>query len=183
MFTKLLRNLTYSNVVATLALFLALGGGAYAAVKLPSNSVSTKQIKTGAVRASDLGKGAVTLSKIKANSVDSSKVIANSLTGDDVNEGALGAVPAATALARIDYESATAPVPAGATSASVTANCPQGMVVTGGGGRVSNPTKGGLNHSFPAARGGWTVEAFNTDTAASTVTAFAICAQAASTTP
>ena len=31
--------------VAVVALFLALGGGAYAAVKLPSNSVGTAQLK------------------------------------------------------------------------------------------------------------------------------------------
>ena len=43
------RKLTYANVIATLALFLALGGGAYAAVTLPPNSVGAKQLKKGAV--------------------------------------------------------------------------------------------------------------------------------------
>jgi hypothetical protein len=38
-----------SLVIACLALFVALGGGAYAAVKLPRNSVGTRQLKTGAV--------------------------------------------------------------------------------------------------------------------------------------
>ncbi len=33
--------LSYANVVATLALFLALGGVSYATVKLPRNSVGT----------------------------------------------------------------------------------------------------------------------------------------------
>jgi hypothetical protein len=32
---------TYANVVATLALFVALGGSAYAATQLPKNSVGT----------------------------------------------------------------------------------------------------------------------------------------------
>ncbi len=41
--------LTYANVVATLALFIALGGASYAAIKLPKNSVGTKQLKQGAV--------------------------------------------------------------------------------------------------------------------------------------
>lgn len=41
--------LTYANVMATLALFVALGGGAYAATRLPRNSVDTRQIKNGAV--------------------------------------------------------------------------------------------------------------------------------------
>jgi hypothetical protein len=36
-------------VVALIALCVALGGGAYAAIKLPRNSVGTKQLKKGAV--------------------------------------------------------------------------------------------------------------------------------------
>jgi hypothetical protein len=49
MLSKFRSRLTYANVMATIAVFLALGGGAYAAFKLPKNSVGTKQIKTGAV--------------------------------------------------------------------------------------------------------------------------------------
>lgn len=41
--------LTFSNVVAVIALFIALGGASYAAVNLPKNSVGTKQIKKNAV--------------------------------------------------------------------------------------------------------------------------------------
>jgi Collagen triple helix repeat (20 copies) len=40
---------TYSNVVATLALFFALAGGAWAATQLPKESVGTTQLKNGAV--------------------------------------------------------------------------------------------------------------------------------------
>src|SRR5688572_31595485 len=46
---KLRDRLTYANVMATIAVFLALGGGAYAAVKLKKGSVKTKHIKNGAV--------------------------------------------------------------------------------------------------------------------------------------
>jgi hypothetical protein len=48
------RHLTYSNVIATIALFLALGGASYAAIKLPANSVGSKQIKNGAVSSADI---------------------------------------------------------------------------------------------------------------------------------
>jgi hypothetical protein len=41
--------LSYANVMATIAVFIALGGGAYAAFKLPQNSVGTKQLKDRAV--------------------------------------------------------------------------------------------------------------------------------------
>ena len=44
-----LPQLTYSNVVSTICLFLLLGGGAYAASQLPKNSVGTKQLKNEAV--------------------------------------------------------------------------------------------------------------------------------------
>jgi hypothetical protein len=49
MLSRICSHLTYANVVATIALFMALGGGAYAAIKLPANSVGTKQIKKKAV--------------------------------------------------------------------------------------------------------------------------------------
>jgi hypothetical protein len=50
--------LTYANVAASIALFLALGGGAYAATQLPNNSVGSKQIKRGSIAYSDLSRAA-----------------------------------------------------------------------------------------------------------------------------
>jgi hypothetical protein len=46
--------LTYANVTATIALFIALGGGAYAAFNLPRNSVESKHIANGQVKAPDV---------------------------------------------------------------------------------------------------------------------------------
>jgi hypothetical protein len=43
--------------MSTIAVFIVLGGGAYAATKLPKNSVGTKQIKNGAVTKAKLAKG------------------------------------------------------------------------------------------------------------------------------
>ena len=83
---KIRARLTFANIVACMALFIALGGVGYAATKLPKNSVGTKQLK----------KNAVTGSKIKKNAVTSSKVKNHSLTGADINLGALGAVPSAS---------------------------------------------------------------------------------------
>jgi hypothetical protein len=59
--------------MATIAVFLALGGGAYAALKLPKNSVGAKQLKPGSVR--------------------SAEVKNNKLTGNDVLESTFGVVP------------------------------------------------------------------------------------------
>jgi hypothetical protein len=44
----------YANVTSTLALFVALGGTGYAALKLPRNSVGAKQIRTAAVRSAEV---------------------------------------------------------------------------------------------------------------------------------
>ena len=51
-------HLTYSNVMATLAVFLVLGGGAYAASKIgpndiAKNAVRSKHIKSGQVKRND----------------------------------------------------------------------------------------------------------------------------------
>jgi hypothetical protein len=74
--------LTYSNIIATLALFIALGGVSYAAVKLPKNSVTNKTIK----------KNAVTSPKIKNKTITGADVKSNTLTGSQINESTL-AVP------------------------------------------------------------------------------------------
>lgn len=51
--------LTYANVVSTIAVFIALGGGAYAATTLPANSVGAPQIRAGAVDSRDIQHGAI----------------------------------------------------------------------------------------------------------------------------
>ena len=62
------KRVTYSNVIATMALFIALGGVAVAA-GLPRNSVGPKQLKRGAVTAAKIRKGAVIAGKLSPNSV------------------------------------------------------------------------------------------------------------------
>jgi hypothetical protein len=69
MFGRMQERLTYANVVATIALFVALGGGAYAAVKLPANSVGAKQLKRAAVTGKKIASGAITSAKVKDGSL------------------------------------------------------------------------------------------------------------------
>ncbi len=57
------------NVVAYLALFVALGGTSYAAIQLPANSVGAKQIKKNAVRSSEIRKNAVRSSEVRNRSL------------------------------------------------------------------------------------------------------------------
>jgi len=46
-------------VVALLALIVALGGTGYAATQLPKNSVGSKQVKNGSLKAKDIASGVV----------------------------------------------------------------------------------------------------------------------------
>jgi hypothetical protein len=56
---RLRARLTYSNVVSTLCLILLIGGGtAYAATRLPRNSVGSGQLRKGAVTPAKLSGGA-----------------------------------------------------------------------------------------------------------------------------
>lgn len=86
MITRFRNKLTYSNTVASLALFIALGGVAVAA-GLPKNSVGTKQIKQGAVTAAKLKKGAVTSAKLAPGAVIPGKLSANAVGSGNLGNG------------------------------------------------------------------------------------------------
>jgi len=55
---------SHGTVVAYLALFVAIGGSAYAANQLPSNSVGTKQLKNNAVKGPKVANGSLTAADI-----------------------------------------------------------------------------------------------------------------------
>lgn len=59
----------YANVMATVAVFIALGGSSYAAATLARNSVKTEQVKNGEIKTADIGKNAVTADKVKDHSL------------------------------------------------------------------------------------------------------------------
>ncbi len=73
MLRRLRPHLTYANVTATLALFIALGGGAYAAV-----TITGRDVKDGSLTGRDIKR--------------------NSIGGKRVKESALGTVPRAATL-------------------------------------------------------------------------------------
>lgn len=78
--------LNYANVVATIALFIALGGAAVAA-GLPKGSVGPKQLKKGAVTPAALRKGAVTAGKIAPKAVVAGKLGANAVLPGNLGNG------------------------------------------------------------------------------------------------
>jgi hypothetical protein len=95
MLARLRPRLTFANVVSVLALFIALGGSAYAALKLPKNSVGSKQIKKNAVTSAKVKNGTLTASDTKKGQFalpgDLSKYLPAG--GTAANSGALGGVP------------------------------------------------------------------------------------------
>lgn len=78
--------LTYANVIASLALFIALGGAAVAA-GLPKNSVGPQQIKKGGVTAKALRKKAVTSGKIAPKAVTAGKLGPNAVLPGNLGPG------------------------------------------------------------------------------------------------
>jgi hypothetical protein len=84
-----LRRPGHGTVVAYLALFIALGGSAYAASHLGSKTVGTKQLKGGAVTAAKLKKNAVTRAKIKNGAVDGSKIKNGAVDGSKIADGSV----------------------------------------------------------------------------------------------
>ena len=88
MLRKLRSRLTYANVVSTIALALAVGGGtAYAASK-----IGTQNIRYHAVTGSKVATNAVTASKVKNSALSDADIRDNSLRGADVRNGTLEAV-------------------------------------------------------------------------------------------
>lgn len=71
--------------VALLALFIALGGSAWAVAK-----VGTKQIKNNAVTTPKIRNSAVTAPKLKAGAVNGSKIATGAVTGPKIASGAVG---------------------------------------------------------------------------------------------
>ena len=82
--------IAYANVMATVAVFIALGGTGYAVMKLPNASVGAKQLK----------KSAVTTAKIKKEAVTATKIKKGTLTGAQIDVSTLSTVPSAAVADR-----------------------------------------------------------------------------------
>ena len=85
------RHLSYANVTATLALFIALStGGAYAANQLAPKSVGAKQLRPGAVTADKIRKQAVTAPKIKELAIKQGKIANDAIVASKIADGSIG---------------------------------------------------------------------------------------------
>jgi hypothetical protein len=82
--------LTYANVIASLALFVALGGSAVAA-GLAKNSVGPNQLKKGSVTAKAIRKQAVTSGKIAPKAIVAGKLGPNAVLPGNLGAGIIDA--------------------------------------------------------------------------------------------
>jgi hypothetical protein len=161
----LFRRISSAHLIALVALFVALGGSAYA-IHLGKNAVKTRNIRNGAVVESKLADRAVTKAKIAPGAVGT---------------GSLGDI-----VARLT----TKPIPEGG-STIVTATCNPGETLIGGSGNVStsnssdvvvngvSPTRADASALAPGQPPtGWTVLANNYlggTTTSATALAYALC--------
>ena len=141
-----LKRITFSNVIALLALFIALGGSVYAAGKL-----SGKTIKPASLPGN----------RVKPNSLTTKQIKDNTLTA-----GGLTAT----------YVTTTVALPAGSTPlVTATATCPSGQKVIGGGATTGNPDNDYIQDTGPTPdHTAWTGHAYPGATAGS-LNVTAIC--------
>jgi hypothetical protein len=79
--TRIRSRLTYANVMASVAVFAALGGGAFAAsIKAKKDSVVSSSIKNGKVKSAD----------IRDNGVGGGDIADGAVGGNDIADGAVG---------------------------------------------------------------------------------------------
>jgi hypothetical protein len=125
---RLRPRLTYANAVATMALFLALGGGAaFAASTLGKNSVGGKQLKRNAVTGAKVKDGSLAATDFKTGQLPAGE---RGPTGERGPQGARGA-PGATSVV-VRYGPRVGVKDAEEVGQSL-ASCEPGETLTGGG--------------------------------------------------
>ena len=129
MFNHLRPKLTYANVVASLALFIALGGSAYA---VGAGTIGSREIRNNSIRSPDVRKDA--------------------LTGRDINERTLRSTP------RVYIRSKVTPITLSPGGAEDSVSCDSGdTAIFGKEGASANPlsyrTGGNLQNRSTSYRG------------------------------
>ena len=179
MLHSLCRRINYANVVATLALFAALGGTSYAALR-----VTGKNVKNSSLTGVDVKNSSLTTSDVKDRSLLSKDFKAGQLPagakGDKGDTGAAGAA-GAPGVTNVTTRANTTSAPVG--SSDVTASCQAGEKAVGGGPSYTNDEPEitvQQSKPSPATDGstptGWTVRYVVTGIP-HTVTALVVCAR------
>jgi hypothetical protein len=203
---KIRRRLSYANVVSTITLFLVLGGGAaYAASHLARNSVGVRQLRANSVTGAKVKNGSLTGADVNASTLGQVPS-AQTASGAPPTGPASGALAGSYPNPRIPGGSITAAMLARgiphdvnvveqhlsgqvATKQEVSATCPKGQRVIGGGALA--PTMGADEHvaltsdgpvesgPFTHEYNGWKAEAIEVNGGSNQrwgIEVFAICA-------
>lgn len=96
------RHVTFANVVSLLALFVALGGSSYAALKLPKNSVGARQIRSNAVSSPKVADGSLLAQDFKAGQLPAGAKGEKGDQGSQGVQGVAGAPGTAKGYARVN---------------------------------------------------------------------------------
>ena len=157
MLHRLISRLTFANVIAMIALFVALSGVAYAAA-LAENSVTRKTIQNSAV--------------------NGPKVANKSLSAADITGAAID---------QLTYVKSTVALPGNGTfnAKEETVACPAGTNLVGGGATTSDTDDAVINELGPSNAGPRTIWTATGESGqpGQTMTVTAICAPARSTAP
>jgi hypothetical protein len=114
---RLLDRLSYANVVATLALFLALGGSSYAVLNVGSENVANNSL-----RSQDIRNGTIRSRDIRDRTLRARDLRQDSLGSGVIKESTLGLVPRAVEAERLG----------GVTSQELQVKCPADTVAKAG---------------------------------------------------
>jgi hypothetical protein len=102
-------HLSFANVISMCALFVALGGVSYAALKIPRNSVGSKQIKANAVKGPKVKPGSLRASDFRAGDLpegEQGPPGPQGVPGQQGLQGPAGAAGTADAFARVGSDAA-----------------------------------------------------------------------------
>jgi len=99
--SRIRKQINPALILSIVAIFIALGGGAYAA--LGTNSVGPKQLKKNAVTAKKIKNNAVTSAKIASGAITTAKIKNDAVDGTKVLESSLAQVPSAAAATNAEH--------------------------------------------------------------------------------
>lgn len=131
------KRLTYANVMSSIAVFLVLGGAAFAATQLPKNSVGTKQLKNNAVNSAKVKDGSLLSADFAAGQLPAGPQGPKGDKGDKGERGEKGerglqGLPGTSPLTNLHEVVVSKTISAG-TTGFTSAECGPGEVATGGG--------------------------------------------------
>ena len=147
MIRRIRSHLTYANVMATIAVFIALGGASYAAVKIGS-----KEIRNNSIRSKDVRNNNLRSKDIRDRNLRGKDLRADTLGAREIRESSL-TVPRATTAGNADTVG-------GRSAEDLRVKCPAGTVLAAGACFETEPraaelhdlaagTCGGMNRRLP----------------------------------